>query len=150
MGFHTIISDFRRKLENSSVNPISIDELEKFYNEINSFVKKQTLFPSYYKKYVENLNRVKPEILDQEMDTTLLAIALAENPFKPTRPKEIFIHLLKYKFPLVSKFYIARQKKHNQKKLNASKVKFHDKTQFKSEEWTKIPICKPDSKCNHN
>ncbi|MEO5787920.1 hypothetical protein [Gelidibacter sp.] len=142
MRFHTIISEFRDKLESSrDQEKITHVEIAAFYNKLNNFDLKFVLFSKYYRKYIDNLNRLKPQPEDKNPDLTLLRVALAENEWKPTTPFAIFIHHLKYDNKVTSKPFIAYQKRQNRNKLNApaTKVKEVEKPK-KSEKWTRVPI----------
>ena len=142
MRFHSIISEFRDKLGSTQYQEkITSADIEAFYNKLNYFNFRFILFPKYYRKYIDNLNRLKPEQEDKNPDLTLLRVALAENEWKPTTPFAIFIHHLKYDNKVTSKPFIAYQKRQNRKKLNApaTKVKEVEK-QKKSEKWTRVPI----------
>lgn len=140
MSFHTIISEFRTKLASpetqSKITPTDIDQ---FYNKLNGL--KFLFFKKYYKKYIDNLNRMKPGPEDKNPDWTLLQVAIAESEYKPTRPFDILIHRIKYDYALTSKFFIAYQKKQNLKKLNAPVKAIKEETKPKAEkEWIRVPI----------
>lgn len=117
--FHKIIVDFRDKLSKRQERKLSIEDVEDFYQEINSFDFSFVLFARYYQKYIENLNRFKPQTEEENPDITFLLIAIAEDKWKPTKPSEVFKHHIKYKYRLTSHFFISRQKKENRKKLNS-------------------------------
>ena len=139
MNFHTIITDFRNKL--LSQGNITTTDIEAFYSKINNLNLSFSLFPKYYRKYIANLNRLKPDAGDENPDLTLLKVALTENEWKPTRPFNIFVHRIMYDYKLTSKFFISRQKKNNLKKLNSPEAKTmeNEKPKF-SKEWTRVPI----------
>lgn len=142
MNFHTLISEFRNKLTSpQNQAKITTADIEEFYDKINNLNLRFSLFPKYYKKYITNLNRLKPEATDENPDLTLLKVALTENEWKPTKPFAIFVHRIKYDYKLTSKFFISRQKKRNLKKLNSpeAKVTPHEKTQS-AKAWTRVPI----------
>jgi hypothetical protein len=140
MSFHTIISEFRTKLASPETqSKITSTDIDQFYNKLNGL--KFLFFKKYYKKYIDNLNRLKPDPEDQNPDWTFLQIALAENEWKPTKPFAIFIHRLKYDYALTSKFFIAYEKKKNRKKLNAPVKAIKEETKPKAEkEWIRVPI----------
>ena len=140
MGFHTIISEFRNKLgSQQKEGNITKAEIDSFYKQLNNL--RFILFPKYYRKYIDNLNRLKPQPDDKNPDLNLLRVALAENDWKPTTPFSIFVHHLKYDNQITSKPFIAYQKKQNRKKLNtpAAMVKEVEMPK-KSEKWTRVPI----------
>ena len=142
MKFHSIISDFRDKLKNQPDDQkITKAEIEAFYDQLDNFDFRWVLFSKYYRKYVANLNRLRPESKDEDPDLTLLRVALAENEWKPTTPFAIFIHHLKYDNKITSKPFIAFQKKQNKKKLNTpvERSKTVEKLE-KSGTWTRVPI----------
>lgn len=157
MRFHTIISQFRNKLGNQkNEQKITKADIDAFYNQLNKFNFSFVLFPKYYRKYIDNLNRLKPDPKDENPDLSLLRIALAENEWKPTTPFSIFIHHIKYDNKITSRPFIAYQKRQNRKKLNApaTKVKEVEKLK-KSEKWTRVPIPrhhpqKQDNCCQEN
>lgn len=142
MTFHNIISEFRNKLESQqNGKELTKADIDLFYNKLNNFDFRFVLFPKYYRKYIANLNRLKPQPQDHNPDLALLRVALAENEWKPTTPFAIFIHHLKYDNKITSKPFIAYQKKQNRKKLNtpAPTVKGTEKPKS-SEKWTRVPI----------
>lgn len=140
MSFHTIISEFRTKLTSpQSQAKITHTDIDQFYNKLNklNFI----FFKKYYRKYINNLNRLKPDPEDQNPDWSLLQIALAENEWKPTKPFAIFMHYLKYDNALTSKPFVAYLKKQNRKKLNEPvKVVKEDPKPKAEKEWTRVPI----------
>lgn len=138
MNFHKTITEFRNKLGSKNITKAHIEE---FYNKINTFNLSFSLFPKYYRKYIANLNHLKPDLEDDHPDLTLLKVALAENEWKPTKPFEIFVHRIKYDYALTSKFFIARQKKQNRKKLNTPAAKVTESEKPKAtKEWIRVPI----------
>ena len=142
MRFHTIISEFRDKLDNSQGrDQITRADIDAFYEKLNNFDLRFVLFSEYYRKYIDNLNRLKPQPEDKNPDLNLLRVAIAENKWKPITPFSIFLHHLKYDNKITSKPFIAYQKKQNRKKLNApaAKIKEVEKPK-KSEKWTRVPI----------
>ncbi len=142
MRFHTIISEFRDKLESSQgKEDITKADIDAFYNKLDNINFSFVLFSKYYQKFIANLNRLKPQPEDKNPDLTLLRVALAENEWKPTTPFSIFVHHLKYDNKITSKAFIAYQKRQNRKKLNApvATTKEVEKPK-KSEKWTRVPI----------
>lgn len=152
MNFHNTIIEFRNKLANlEEVNLTTVD-IDDFFNKINSFDFRFSLFGEYYQKYVDNVNRFKPQE-ENNFDITFLKIAVAEDEWKPTKTLDIFNYHLRYKYKLTSKLFISRQKKQNLKKLNPSGAVAEQKSKFdSSKKWTRIPIrkdqCKPDCGCS--
>lgn len=142
MRLHTIISEFRNKLKSSeNGGKLTTADISEFYNALNNFDSSLVLFPKYHRKYIANINRLKPEPEEHNPDLALLRVALAENDWKPTTPFSIFIHYLKYDNKITSKPFIAFQKKQNRKKLNAPAVKVKETEKPKSsEKWTRVPI----------
>src|SRR5690606_34679346 len=120
-------------------------DIEDFFKRLDDFDFKFVLFQKYYIKYIENLNRFKPDL--DNPDITFLRIALAENKWKPTKPFPILVHYLKYGFRFTSKPYISHQKKENRKKIEAqaraSKIKKDVKS---SNNWTRVPLTKTQSR----
>ncbi|WP_026450240.1 hypothetical protein [Aequorivita capsosiphonis] len=153
MGFHKTISEFRDKLSKLHEGGLSLADVEKFYNDINSFDFRFVLFAEYYRKYIENLNRFKPNTEDENPDVTFLLIAIKEDKWKPTRPTDVFLYHIRYKYKLTSKFFISRQKKQNRKKLDATEELEKQKSKFDpSKKWTRVPTrqnkCKPGCGCS--
>lgn len=155
--FHKLILEFRNKLVDNTKRSLTEEDIGDFYTRLNNFNFKALLFKDYYRKYVENLNRFRPEVGDRDMDLSLLEIALAENRWKPTKPLNIFTHHIKYKYKLTSKPFISHQKKQQLKKLNAPGMtaKKHNNP-HSTEKWTRVPIlrnqpedCKTTN-CCHN
>lgn len=142
MKFHTIISKFRNKLTiQPNQGEITLGDVEKFYNTLNKLNFRFVLFSKYYRKYIDNLKRLKPDPEDNNPDLSLLRVALAENKWKPTTPLAIFIHTVKYDNKITSKPFIAYQKKQNRKKLNAPLAKVKESENPKSSgKWTRVPI----------
>src|SRR5690606_25337763 len=117
MSFHTLISEFRTKLASpESQAKITQSDIDQFYDELKKL--NFLFFKKYYRKFIANLNRLKPNPEDKNPDWTLLQVALAENKWKPTQPFPILIHRIKYEYALTSRFFIAHEKKQNLKKLN--------------------------------
>lgn len=153
MKFHKTISEFRDKLSRLKEGNVTVADIDKFYHDINSFDFRFALFAEYYQKYIENLNRFKPNTEDENPDVTFLLIAIAEDPWKPTEPLDVFMYHIRYKYKLTSKFFISRQKKQNRKKLDASEKAAKQKSKFdSSKKWTRVPTrqsqCKPDCGCS--
>lgn len=140
MSFHTIISEFRTKLANpESQAKISPTDIDQFYNKLSKL--NFLFFKKYYRKYIANLNRLKPDPDDNNPDWTLLQLAMAESEYKPTKPFAIFIHRLKYDYALTSKPFVAYQKKQNLKKLNVPVNVVKEETKPKAEkEWVRVPM----------
>ena len=140
MSFHSIISKFRAKLASPETQAqITPTDVDQFYNQLNAL--NFLFFKKYYKKYIDNLNRLRPDPEDKNPDWTLLQVALAENSYKPTKPFDIFLHRLKYDYALTSKPFVAYQKKQNRKKLNAPVKVVKEETKPKAEkEWIRVPI----------
>ena len=152
MKFHDTITEFRNKLANLEDVNLTTDDVDKFYDELNSFDFHYSLFRKYYQNYIENINRFKPEV-ENNFDITFLKIAIAEDKWKPTKPLDIFKYHIRYKYKLTSKLFISRQKKENLKKLNTPDVLTKEESKFdSSKEWTRIPIrqdkCKPGCGCS--
>lgn len=152
LRFHDIISHFRNRLSSLQEAPLTVADIEEFYTTINNRKFRFSLFGSYYKKYIENLNRFKP-VEENNFDVTFLKIAIAEDKWKPTKPYPVFIYHLKYKFKLTSFFFIRNEKKQNHKKLNPSTIVDKKPTKFNSEkEWMRVPLgdkkCKPGCGCS--
>lgn len=142
LKFHTLISEFNTKLATpkNRAKPTSL-EIDQFYQNLKSFERSYTLFPKYYRKYIDHLKRLKPDADDDNPDWTLLQIALAENKWKPTLPFPILIHHIKYNYKITSILFLAYQKRQNRKKLNApiKPVEKEPKTNV-SKEWIKVPL----------
>ena len=153
MRFHESITDFRDKLSRLDEVSLTVAEIEDFYTKLNSFDFRFVFFEEYYRKYIANLNRFKPQTEDTNPDLTFLMIALAEDKWKPTKTIPVFFHHLRYKNSVTSKFFTSHQKKQNLKKLNPVGEAATQKSKFdSSKKWTKIPIrqdqCKPDCGCS--
>lgn len=153
MGFHKTISEFREKLSRLQEGGLTLEDVDRFYSEINDYNFRFNLFGDYYRKYVENLNRFKPNTEEENPDVTFLLIAIAEDKWKPTKPMDVFLYHIRYKYKLTSNFFISRQKKQNRKKLDASEELEKQKSKFDpSKKWTRIPIrqnqCKPGCGCS--
>ncbi|QAA82668.1 hypothetical protein EI546_13490 [Aequorivita sp. H23M31] len=149
-GFHGLISHFRSRLENLPESPLEVEDIDHFYDRINSL--RFSFFGNYYRKYIENLNRFRPSE-ENNFDVTFLKIAIAEDEWKPTKPYPVFIYHLKYRFKLTSFFFIKRQKKRNHKKLNPEIVIDKKTSKFDSEKkWTQVPLgdkkCQPGCGCS--
>ncbi|MGO3182758.1 MAG: hypothetical protein ACTIJ9_07995 [Aequorivita sp.] len=153
MGFHKTISEFREKLSRLQEHSVTVADIDEFYKNIDNLDFRFTLFSDYYRKYIENLNRFKPDTEEENPDVTFLMIAIAEDPWKPTDPFSVFMYHIRYKYKLTSKFFISRQKKQNRKKLDASeKAAKHESKFDSSKKWTRVPTrqnqCKPDCGCS--
>jgi len=148
MKFDKLISEFRIKLANPEYQKKSTaSDIDQLYNELNSFNSHFVFFKKYYQKYINNLNRLKPDPEDKNPDWTLLQIAVAKNKWKPTTPFSIFVHHIKYDYVLTSKPFIAYQKKQNRKKLNKPVKVVKETEKPKSEkEWIRVPISRNKSK----
>lgn len=153
MSFHKIIIDYRNSLAKAEdLGQLGMDT-EQFYQKINKLDFRFNFFSPYYRKYIANLNRFKPEAENSELNLSFLKIAIAEGKYKPTKPFPIFVHHLKYKFRFTSRFFISQQKKKNLKKLNPTVEFGKEKSKFDtSKNWTRIPIrqdkCKQDCGCS--
>ena len=152
MRFHDTITEFRNILANLEDVNLTKDDVDKFYDELNSFNFRFSLFGKYYQNYIDNINRFKPKE-ENNFDITFLKIAIAEDKWKPTKPLDIFNYHIRYKYKLTSKFFISRQKKQNLKKLNTPDVFAKEESKFdSSKKWTRIPIrqdqCKPGCGCS--
>ncbi|MBO3097391.1 hypothetical protein [Gelidibacter pelagius] len=150
MSFHTIISEFRTKLASPETQAkITPTDIDQFYKKLNSL--KFLFFKKYYKKYIDNLNRLKPDPEAKNPDWTLIQVAIAESEYKPTKPFAIFLHQLKYGYALTSKPFVAYQKKQNLKKLNAPVKVVKEETKPKAEkEWIRVPIPQSRQKLKDN
>lgn len=140
--FHQIIEDLRRRLSDPEEHAkVTFEDIEAFYQKIKAFDFSFVLFSGYYKKYIANLNRMRPDSDNLAIDRNLLKVAISENVYKPTTPKAILKHRIKYDYPLTSGFFIKRQKKKNLKTLNApaSKAKITNPAK-PTKEWTRVPI----------
>ncbi len=142
MKFHTLISEFRTKLATpQSQAKITQSDIDQFYTKLNNF--SFLFFKKYRRKYIENLNRLKPDPEDKNPDWTLLKTALAESEWKPTKLFSIFIYHIKFDYALTSKPYLAYQKRRNRKKLNAPVKAIKEETKPKAEkEWIRVPIAR--------
>ena len=142
--FHKLISQFRDKLSQSLESKITEVEIEIFYNKLNGFDFRRSLFSNYYQNYIANLNRLRPEA-DNEVDRALLLVALKENRWKPTKPFDIFLYHIKYTYKLTSKPFLAFQKRKQRKKLNSPEMSLKIQTkQQSSKEWTRVPLSQTD------
>lgn len=150
--FHNLIADFRSKLARLEETPLAEADIESFYNALNTFDFRFVFFSDYYKKYIANLNRFKPEQVHGNMDVTFLLLAIAEDKWKPTAPFPVFSYHLKYKFPLASRVFISRQKSQNRKKINTpEQIAKHTSKFDPSKKWTRVPLqkerCEPGCGC---
>lgn len=151
--FHDVISEFRYKLEKIEEVNLTVYDIEEFYSKLDNFDFSFVLFSEYYRKYIANLNRFKPQIENVNPDLTFLLIAIAEDKWKPTKPLDIFKYNVRYRYKLSSSFFISRQKKQNHKKLNVPEVSAEKESKFDStKKWTRIPLrkdqCKPGCGCS--
>lgn len=151
MNFHNTITSFRIKLANLENVSLTTDDIDKFYDEINSLNFRFSMFEKYYQNYIDNINRFKPEE-DNNFDITFLKIAIAEDKWKPTEPLDIFNYHIRYKYKLTSKLFISREKRENLKKINKPDLLIKEGSKFDaSKKWTRIPIrkdrCKSDCGC---
>lgn len=157
--FHHLIAEFRTVLEHSvSENQIKNTDIETLYAKLDTFNYSFLLFSKHYKKYLANLKHLKPELDGAYPDVALLRVAVSENKWKPTKPFDIFVHHIKYRYKLTSKPYIAFEKKQNKKKLNAPTITAKaPEDPNKSNKWIRVPIgrhqCGQESGscgCNHH
>jgi len=140
MKFHNTIIALRDKLAKLEEVKLTKNDIDEFYNKVNSLDFRFSLFGKYYQKYIDNLNRFKP-LEENDFDLTFLKIAIAEDQWKPTEFPPVLIYHIKYKYKLTSKFFISRQKKENLKKLNSpGKVTKGDSKFDSTKTWTRIPI----------
>lgn len=139
-SFHKMISAFRNEIEQTE-KPIKNTDLQRFYDKLDTFNLRFVFFSRHYKKYITNLNHIKPELEDEHPDISLLRVAVSKNKWKPTKPFDIFVHNIKYNYKLTSKPFIAYEKKHNKKKLNApgNRIKKPEDPN-KSNQWIRVPI----------
>lgn len=148
--FHRLISDFRNKLSRLEEGVLTKDDIETFYSDLNTFDFRFILFADYYQRYIENLNRFKPRVEDENPDITFLLIAIAEDKWKPTEPVPVFVYHLRYKFKPTSRFFISHQKKQNRKKLDApGAMDKRDGKPKSSKEWTRVPLPRDQPKSSN-
>ncbi len=153
LKFHKTIVDFRDRLSRLQEESLTVQDIESFYDAINNFDFKSTIFSEYFQKYIDNLNRFKPQELDGTIDLTFLKIAIGEDKWKPTDPQDVFLYHIKYKYKLTSKFFLSHKKKQNSKKLNAPDniLKVKPKKE-QNQNWTRVPIggekCEPGCGCS--
>lgn len=137
--FHNLIVEFRHRFSNPQRASRALDDIKEFYEKLDNFDFNYVFFKDYYREYIENLNRFRPQ--DNNPDLTFIRIALTENKWKPTEPLPIFVHHLKYKNRLTSGFFISREKKLNLKKIKDTKVITEASSKSESDKkWTRIPI----------
>ncbi len=153
LRFHEVISEFRNRLSELEEVSLTQEEIDVFFLKLNSFNFGFTLFAAYYQKYIDNLNRFKPEAKEELLDLTFLMIALAEDKWKPTTPFQVLTYHVKYRYRLTSRFFISHQKKQNYKKLNAPDAIAKQNSKFdSSKKWTRVPIgrdpCKAGCDCS--
>lgn len=139
--FHDLIIDFRSRFANPGrANKVQAD-IEELYEKLNNFDFSFVLFENYYRQYIENLNRLRPNLEGNELDLNFIRIALAENKWKPTKPLSVFRHSLKYDYKLTAKPFVSYQKNQHQKKLNSPGVVLEKRANLKSsQKWTRVPI----------
>lgn len=142
LRFHHLIADFRERLSDPEKHAeVTFADIEEFYQNLNAIDFRLVPFSTYYKKYIANLNRVRPDTDNLAIDRNLLKVAISENAYKPTEPYPILKHRIKYDYLLTSKFFIKRQKKENLKKLNTPVPKSKSNDPSKpTKEWTRVPI----------
>jgi hypothetical protein len=146
MRFHKIIAEFRNEVSRSHKIGLTEVEIDEFYNKLDNFDFRFILFSNYYKRYIDNINRFKPEEEDKDLDYAFLKIAVAPDKWKPTKPLPVFIYHIQYKYKLTSKFFISYQKRQNLKKLNTPGTLAKQNCKTKSEQkWTRVPINRPKS-----
>ncbi|WP_310991330.1 hypothetical protein [Aequorivita marina] len=153
MKFHRTITEFREKLAKREEGGLTRADIDAFYNTINNFNFNYVFFADYYRKYIENLNRFRPNTDEENPDVTFLLIAIAEDQWKPTKPYDVFLHYMRYTNKLTSRFFISHQKKQNRKKIDASEAQHKKESKFdSSKKWTRIPTrqnqCKPNCGCS--
>lgn len=142
--FHHLVVGLRERLDDPEKHAqVTYEDIHSFYEKINAFDFSFILFSNYYKKFISNLNRLRPDSGNLAIDRNLLKVAISENGYKPTTPKAILKHRIKYDYALTSPFFIKRQKKDNLKKLNTpvAKPKREDPSK-PNKEWTRVPIPK--------
>lgn len=137
--FDDLITEFRNRFANPARAGMINSDIDEFYRRLDNFDFRYFLYESYFRKYIENLNRFKPEA--DNPDLTFLRIALTENKWKPTKPFPIFLHHLKYNYKLTAKPFVAYQKKQQRKKLDVLGVSVNMDEKSKSpQKWTRVPI----------
>lgn len=139
--FHDLLIEFRGRFANPGrANRVQAD-IDEFYERLNNFDFKYVLFEDYYRKHMDNLNRLKPNLEGSELDLKFIRIALEENKWKPTKPFPVLRHHLKYKYKLTAKSFISFQKKQHSKKLNSPEaISKHRAKPKSSQNWTRVPI----------
>ena len=138
MRFYRLISQFRQKLAQS--DKVTKAEIETLYNRLNACDFRRSPFSSYYKSYVANLNRLRPEV-GNEVDRALLLAVIKETQWKPTKPFEVLLYHLKYKYKLTSIPFIAYQKRKRRKELDAPEIRAIIKSeQQPAKKWIKVPL----------
>lgn len=136
--FDDLITEFRERFANPARAGMIKSDIDEFYKRLNDFDFGFVFFKGYYRKYIENLNRFKPDV--DNPDLTFLRIALTKNKWKPTKPYPVFVHHLKYEFKLTANPFISHQKKQQRKKLDALGVTAKENAKTKSQNWTRVPI----------
>jgi|SRR5690554_1902034 len=138
---HNIIVDFREKLSKRQEGKLSVEDVEDFYRKVNNFDFSFVFFAEYYRKYIENLNRFKPQTEEENPDITFLLIAIAEDKWKPTKPLGVFLHHIQYKYKLTSKLFTSHQKKQNRKKMETPGLLADQNREKKSfEKGYRVPV----------
>jgi len=139
--FHDLIIEFRNRFANPGrANRVQAD-IDEFYEKLNNFDFSLVLFEGYYRKHIENLNRLRPNLEGNEFDLKFIRIALEENKWKPTKPFAILRHHLKYEYKLTAKPFVSYQKKQHSKKLNTPEAIAKQNAKPKSSQnWTRVPI----------
>lgn len=146
--FHKIISEFRDKLDNYQEVKVTEAEIEKFFEELNEIDFSASIFPEYYRNYINNVNRFKPEGEDLILELSLLKVAIAEEKWRPTEPGPVFKYHMQYRNRLTSKAFISYEKKQNRKKIDTtSKIKKKEDASKSEKQWTRVPLSR--DKCNN-
>ena len=141
--FHELIIDFRRKFANPARANLVQSDINEFYQRLNDFDFSCVLFENYYRKQIENLNRFKPNLIEDNLDLNFLRIALEDNKWKPTKPLDILIHHFKYEYKITAKPFISFQKKQHRKQLDAQGITLKNKSKsMEAQKWTRVPIKK--------
>ncbi len=147
-SFHHLIVRLRQVLEKE--NEV-LAEVDLLYNELENLNFHRILFPVYYRKYIEHLQRLRPEGEDLPLELALLKIAIAQDSLKPTKPFPVFLYHLMYRNRLTSRPYISYQKKQNRKRLdNLGTSGSKNSPGGPRKEWTRVPLPKKNcgTSCN--
>jgi hypothetical protein len=83
---------------------ISEAELDEFYNEINDLVPKLWFFKNYYQAYTNNLNRLRPEAINGNLDLSVLH-SILDDKDHPTKFLPVFLYHVKSKFKFTTAVY---------------------------------------------